>query len=39
MKHKELSQAIIGAAIAVLKELKPGLDEKLCENFSPCPPW
>ena len=23
MKHKELTQAIIGAAIAVLKELKP----------------
>ncbi len=32
MKHKELTQAIIGAAIAVLKELKPGLDEKLYEN-------
>ena len=36
MKHKELTQAIIGGAIAVLKELKPGLDEKLYENFSPC---
>jgi GxxExxY protein len=30
--HKELSGNIIGAAMAVLNELKPGLDEKLCEN-------
>jgi len=32
MKHEQLSQSIIGAAIAVLNELKPGLDEKLYEN-------
>lgn len=30
--HEELSHAIIGAAMAVLNELKPGLDEKLYEN-------
>jgi GxxExxY protein len=30
--HKELSRSIIGAAMAVLNELKPGLDEKLYEN-------
>ncbi len=30
--HAELSRAIIGAAMAVLNELKPGLDEKLYEN-------
>ncbi len=30
--HKELSGIIIGAAIRVLNELKPGLDEKLYEN-------
>ena len=30
--HKELSGEIIGAAIAVLNELRPGLDEKLYEN-------
>jgi len=30
--HQELSHAIIGAAITVLNELKPGLDEKLYEN-------
>jgi len=30
--HEELSEAIIGAAMAVLNELKPGLDEKLYEN-------
>ena len=30
--HKELSGQIIGAAIEVLNELKPGLDEKLYEN-------
>lgn len=30
--HKELSGDIIGAAMAVLNELKPGLDEKLYEN-------
>jgi len=32
MKHEELTESIIGAAINVLKELKPGLDEKLYEN-------
>jgi len=30
--HKELSGEIIGAAMTVLNELKPGLDEKLYEN-------
>jgi GxxExxY protein len=30
--HKELSESIIGAAMAVLNALKPGLDEKLYEN-------
>jgi GxxExxY protein len=30
--HKELSEAIIGAAMKVLNTLKPGLDEKLYEN-------
>ncbi len=30
--HEQLSGAIIGAAMAVLNELKPGLDEKLYEN-------
>jgi GxxExxY protein len=30
--HKELSGRIIGAAMAVLNELKPGLDEKLYER-------
>ena len=30
--HAELSEAIIGAAMAVLNALKPGLDEKLYEN-------
>jgi GxxExxY protein len=29
--HAELSQVIIGAAMTVLNELKPGLDEKLYE--------
>ena len=32
MKHEELTKDILGAAIAVLNELKPGLDEKLYEN-------
>ncbi|MBN2506494.1 MAG: GxxExxY protein [Verrucomicrobia bacterium] len=32
MKHAEITESIIGAAIAVLNELKPGLDEKLYEN-------
>lgn len=30
--HAELSKSIIGAAMTVLNELKPGLDEKLYEN-------
>ena len=30
--HKELSESIIGAAMHVLNELKPGLDEKIYEN-------
>jgi GxxExxY protein len=32
MKHEDITKDIIGAAIAVLNELKPGLDEKLYEN-------
>ena len=32
MKHEVTTKDIIGAAMAVLNELKPGLDEKLCEN-------
>jgi len=32
MKHEELTGDIIGAGMAVLNELKPGLDEKLYEN-------
>jgi GxxExxY protein len=32
MIHEELSREIIGAAMEVLNELKPGLDEKLCER-------
>ena len=32
MKHEEITRSIIGAAMAVLNELKPGLDEKLYEN-------
>ena len=30
--HEELSGKIIGAAMTVLNELRPGLDEKLYEN-------
>jgi len=30
--HKEQSESIIGASMAVLNTLKPGLDEKLYEN-------
>jgi GxxExxY protein len=30
--HEELSRSIIGAAMKVLNELKPGLDEKLYER-------
>ena len=32
MKHDDITQGIIGAAMAVLNELKPGLDEKLYER-------
>ena len=32
MLHEEITNDIIGAAMAVLNELKPGLDEKLYEN-------
>lgn len=32
MLHGEITQEIIGAAMAVLNELRPGLDEKLYEN-------
>jgi GxxExxY protein len=32
MRHEELTKDIIGTAMAVLNELKPGLDEKLYEN-------
>ena len=32
MKHEDQTQQIIGAAMVVLNELKPGLDEKLYEN-------
>ena len=32
MLHEEITQDIIGAAMAVLNELKPGLDEKRYEN-------
>jgi len=32
MKHEALTKDVIGAAMAVLNELKPGLDEKLYEN-------
>ena len=30
--HKEVSEEVIGSAMKVLNELKPGLDEKLYEN-------
>jgi GxxExxY protein len=32
MLHETLTRDIIGAAMAVLNELKPGLDEKIYEN-------
>lgn len=32
MKHQQITKDIIGAAMAVLNELKPGLDERLYEN-------
>ena len=30
--HEDLSREIIGASMAVLNSLKPGLDQKLYEN-------
>jgi GxxExxY protein len=30
--HKEISEAVIGAAMRILNSLKPGLDEKLYER-------
>jgi len=32
MLHEKITKDIIGAAVAVLNELKPGLDERLYEN-------
>jgi GxxExxY protein len=32
MKHEELTSDIIGGAMDVLNELKPGLDERIYEN-------
>jgi len=32
MLHEEITKEIIGSSMAVLNELKPGLDEKLYEN-------
>ncbi len=32
MKHEELSREVIGAAMAIMNELRPGLDEKLYER-------
>jgi GxxExxY protein len=32
MLHRKLTESIIGAAMVILNELKPGLDEKLYEN-------
>ena len=32
MLHEEITKDIIGVAMAVLNELRPGLDEKLYEN-------
>ena len=32
MLHEKITEDIIGAAMAVLNELRPGLDEKLYEN-------
>lgn len=32
MLHEEITKDVIGAAMVVLNELKPGLDEKLYEN-------
>jgi GxxExxY protein len=32
LRHRELSESIIGCAMTVLNTLRPGLDEKLYEN-------
>jgi GxxExxY protein len=32
MLHEQITEHIIGAAMAILNELKPGLDEKLYEK-------
>jgi GxxExxY protein len=32
MLHEEITKDVIGAAMAILNELRPGLDEKLYEN-------
>jgi GxxExxY protein len=32
MIHAEITESIIGAAMTVLNELKPGLDEKIYEK-------
>ena len=32
MLHQEITEDVIGGAMAVLNELRPGLDEKLYEN-------
>ncbi len=32
MKHEELSREVIGAEMAIMNELRPGLDEKLYER-------
>ena len=32
MRHEDITQDVIGTAMAVLNELKPGLDEKLYER-------
>ena len=32
MKHEKLTGEVLGAAVAVLNELRPGPDEKLYEN-------
>jgi GxxExxY protein len=32
MLHEDITQKIIGAAMALLNDLRPGLDEKLYEN-------
>ena len=32
MKYEEITRSVIGGAMEVLNELRPGLDEKLYEN-------